>query len=300
LRNSKKKLERMFDRPEFRHVLPNFWSVASEYEIVPDESREDHLKKIVVKNGHPKDTYVPFQETDLFVSFIRLVARGKPSDESVLDWVGAYGLLRKAQDGVQKGVEEDKDRALAIRGLNQAPELVGDFIAEALQARSALNLYTDLSSGSIDDLRRRIGGIPDKNEGGEPLSDLDFYFLEKWGHEVDKVGRPDSSDLGLTSSAWLEGIVLSRIENVRPALYSDFGLNSTFGSYRPTPSWECPDLISAIYLQLYLWITEGLPMRRCIIPTCGTPFPITRSNKKVCSVSCRSNLRHYPELQHRR
>jgi hypothetical protein len=70
-------------------------------------------------------------------------------------------------------------------------------------------------------------------------------------------------------------------------------------AYRPVQSWNCPDLLSAIYLQLYLWMTESLPMRRCVNPPCGTPFPLTRKDKQVCSRSCGSNLRHYPHLQQR-
>jgi hypothetical protein len=54
------------------------------------------------------------------------------------------------------------------------------------------------------------------------------------------------------ASVKLEATLMNKIENVRPTLYSDFGVQSTFGNYKPTPSWECPDLISAIYLQLYL------------------------------------------------
>jgi hypothetical protein len=297
LRSSEKKLERMFNRPEFRHVLPDFWLVASEYDIVP-ESPGSLLEKIVVKKVHPKEPYVPFQKPDLFLSFTRLVARGKPSNESILGWVSEYGLLRRLEDGDQD--KDDKDQGPAIRELNQAPEPVENFVGEALKARSTLNLYTDLGSGGIDDLRRRIGILRDKNERLELLSDLDTYFVESWGKEADKVGHTDSSGFGLMASVQLKATVMGKIEKVRPALYSDIGLYSPFDRYRPTPSWECPDLISAIYLQLYLWIIEGLPMRRCVIPTCGTPFPMTRRDKKVCCDTCRSNLRHYPELQRSR
>jgi hypothetical protein len=280
-------------------VVSQFWLVASEYEIVP-ELPESRFEKIVVKKVDPKDTYVPFQKPDLFVSFARLAGKGKPSNERILGWVGRYGLLRKAQDEGQGKDKKNKDRGLAIRELNQAPELVEDFVGEALQVRSVLDLYTDLNSGTIDDLRRRIGVLRNKRARGGRLSDLDAYFVESWGQEADRVGYPDSSSLGLMASVNLEASVMKKLENVHPSLYSDFGISSSFGSYKPTPTWECPDLISAIYLQLYLWIVEGLPMRRCAIPSCRTPFPMKRSDKQVCSDSCRSNLRNYPELQRHR
>jgi hypothetical protein len=280
-------------------VVSQFWLVASEYEIVP-EFPGSPLEKIEVKKVDPKDTYVPFQESDLFASFARLARKGKPSNERILGWVSKYGLLREAQDEGQGKYKKNKDRGLAIRKLNQAPEPVEDFVGEALQVRSVLDLYTDLNSGTIDDLRGRIGVLRKKYSRGGLLSDLDTYFVESWGQEADRVGRFDSSSLGFMTSVKLEAIVMSNLENVRPSLYSDFGISSTFGSYKPTPTWECPDLISAIYLQLYLWIVEGLPMRRCAIPSCRTPFPMKRSDKQVCSDTCRSNLRHYPKLQRRR
>jgi hypothetical protein len=298
LKDSEKKLERMFGRPEFRHVLSSFWVAASEYTIVP-EAPASTLEKIVVKKVQPKKTYLPFQDPDLFVSFTKLVARGKPSNASILNWVDTYGLLRKAKDGEQ-GRDENMDRALEIRELNQADEPVETFVSEALQALSVLNLYTDLSSGSIDDLRRRIGVLRDKHKRWGLLSNLDTYLVEEWDSEADEVGHSDTRGLGFMASVKLEATLMNKIENVRPTLYSDFGVQSTFGNYKPTPSWECPDLISAIYLQLYLWIVEGLPMRRCAIPSCRTPFPMKRSDKQVCSETCRSNLRHYPELQRRR
>ena len=280
-------------------MLSQFWLVASEYQIAP-ESPGSLLENIAVKKVDPKDTYVPFQESDLFVSFARLAGKGKPSNERILGWVGKYGLLRKAQDEGQGMDKKNKDQELAIRELNQAPEPVEHFVGEALQVRSVLDLYTDLNSGTIDDLRERIGVLRNKYARWGLLSDLDTYFVEAWGQEADRVGHPDSSNLGLMASVNLEASVMRKLKNVRPSLYSDFGVRSTFGNYKPTPTWECPDLISAIYLQLYLWIVEGLPMRRCAIPSCRTPFPMKRSDKQVCSDTCRSNLRHYPELQRRR
>ena len=63
--------------------------------------------------------------------------------------------------------------------------------------------------------------------------------------------------------------------------------------YRIPRSWKCPDLLSAMYLQLYLLITDSEPMRRCQNPACGLPFPATRKNRMYCNDTCRSNARHY-------
>jgi predicted nucleic acid-binding Zn ribbon protein len=52
-------------------------------------------------------------------------------------------------------------------------------------------------------------------------------------------------------------------------------------------------LLSAIYLQFYLLVTDNKPMRHCENPACGMPIPITRKDKRFCNASCRSNARHY-------
>ena len=38
-------------------------------------------------------------------------------------------------------------------------------------------------------------------------------------------------------------------------------------------SYECPNLLSALYLQFWLMILNRLPMRYCDYEKCGTPFP---------------------------
>jgi hypothetical protein len=57
-----------------------------------------------------------------------------------------------------------------------------------------------------------------------------------------------------------------------------------------SPSWECRDLPSAIYLQFYLMATRHKPIRYC--EYCGQPFEVTRKDKSVCGPSCRSGRRY--------
>jgi hypothetical protein len=55
----------------------------------------------------------------------------------------------------------------------------------------------------------------------------------------------------------------------------------------------CPDLLSAVYLQFYLMVTDNKPLRRCENPACGLPFPAKPKHKRFCNASCRSNARNY-------
>jgi hypothetical protein len=56
-------------------------------------------------------------------------------------------------------------------------------------------------------------------------------------------------------------------------------------------SWHCPDLISAIYLQLFLLATKNTPMRFC--KACQTPLPAKPRHKRFCNSTCRSNARNH-------
>lgn len=50
-----------------------------------------------------------------------------------------------------------------------------------------------------------------------------------------------------------------------------------------------PNLLAAIYLQLVHFFTEQAATRRC--DWCGTPYPLTKSNRRFCSDGCRSSGR---------
>ena len=60
------------------------------------------------------------------------------------------------------------------------------------------------------------------------------------------------------------------------------------------PSYKCPDLLSAIYLQFYLQVTKNKAPRFCENPSCGELFFPTKSNQRHCpGDACRSNAYYY-------
>jgi hypothetical protein len=271
---------RLLDREDFG-IRP-VWFVADEYDY--DGSDNIFVKKV----GECTPTH-PLEDADLFLSFARLWARGKPSRRSVLNWVNKHGLLTLAHS--------DQPLITPHTKLNQAPIALEKFRAEALRARSALDLYTDLFEGGIDALKKRINALRDDNlHFGRPLSELDRYFVDNWGEVPDESGWDDGTLL-FVAARRLEGFVLSRVEEVRLGFWGELVPWDPSRAYKPVQSWRCPDLLSTIYLQFYFMMTDALPMRRCLNPACELPFPATRRNKRVCSRSCRSNLRHYPHLQ---
>ena len=283
MRNRRRDMERIVDREEF-HIRPK-WPVAEKYDI--DDSRN-----VVVKETGDWDITTPLEDPDLFLSCARLAARGRPSDESILGWVSEHGLLTLKEKG--------KHPADGSGGeLNQASISLDDFVAEVLRARSAVDLYTILNDGSVQDLKKWVRHISEGYRQMKPLSEIDDFFYKRWPDISDEPSWADGT-LQWVAITILEGFVKRKLADVQPDFWGEILPETPPNAYKPAPSWHCPDLLSAIYLQLYLWMTSSLPMRRCIIPTCRTPFPVTRANRRVCSPSCRSNLRHYPHLQQRR
>lgn len=275
MRMPKRKLERYLNREDFGLAgLP--WFVAEEYGI----NSED---KIIVKRVGRPSLYTPLKDPNLFFSFAKLASRGRPSDKSILRWVTNYGLPRAKR--------EDKPPFLSNDELNQAPMAIKELADESLQAHSALNLHADLDKGDVEALRERIGKLREADERGKPLSQMDKMLVADWGNEayVDIRG----SNLPWMAEVTLAVFVTSKVEGVRLGLRGSGFWGSSDGSYRPVQALECPDLYSAMYLQFYLLITGGLPMRRCKHPSCRMPFPVTHNNKWFCTPTCRSGMRHH-------
>jgi hypothetical protein len=281
MRGLKDRFEGVTERTDLLYAGP-LWGVAEGYDL----AMGPRGKKVGIEDTGEWRLYAPLQEPDLFLSFARLASRGKPSAKTVLRWVSKYGLLRRAD-------EECEDVKLPDGELNQSPVLVDGFAAEALEARSALALYTDLSVGGVEALRKRIGELREEYETGGKLSEMDRYFAREWGEAVGKTDMYPRDNLQFVATALLEGFVRDKLEGVRPALWSGETSGAWAGRYRPTQSWKCPDLLSAVYLQFYLLMTNSLKMRLCENPACHMPIPVTRKNRRFCSSTCRSNMRHY-------
>ena len=286
----KKKLERVTEREDFG--LAGFsWVVAEKYAI------DSENNVIIERAGKKPRLYAPLEEPELFTSFAKLASRGRPSDKNILSWIHKYGLLKKRapeQGAPFFAYPEPNSSTIPRNDPNQAPITVQEFQNEAMQAYSALNLHADLVRGDISTLRNRLGKLRSRKKD-EELPQVDEELVEKWEHEADGDAR--GSNLPWMAEAMLASFVTSKVEGVRLSLWGSGYWGSSDGAYKPLPTWECSDLLSAIYLQFYLLIVDGLPMRRCKVPSCQTPFPLTRKDKLVCDATCRSNLRHYPELQ---
>jgi hypothetical protein len=250
----------------------------------------------------------PFADPDLALSFARLGARGKPSPNGIEKWVSKYGLLFRQDEGLPG------DRILEDGRVNQKPMEVYKFTQVVFRFRSLLHLYAEIRGGDLRAVRQRIR---------EPHSTVDqelaAYVLSGLLQDGLPPARPDrameaSVSLSLIKEMALADLFLAdqlsaSLASVRLRTVPGFKIphgaseedqkalmmslfNSPSSRYRLGFSWHCPDLISAIYLQLFLLATKNTPMRFC--KACQTPLPAKPKHKLFCNPSCRSygrNLR---------
>jgi len=227
----------------------------------------------------------PLEDPDLFVSFARLGARGIPSEKRVLRWVNKYGLLKRQDE--RQGPFIVRRYFVEKRTLNQAPASLAEFRAEVRDARGALELYDILKRRDADAMRAKISGF----EG-----QLERHSLPRvYRSLVRTTGETfalDRTDRAIRKASWnLQEFVKQKVAPVRLDI-SGWGLEPVSdSSYAPVQSWECPDLLSAIYLQFYLWMVGAWPMRICANPRCSTPFAANRTDKEYCTDACRSAAR---------
>jgi len=276
------------------------WQVAKSYKI---------LSGVIYADDPQPEPYTltdAFWEPDLFFSFARLGARGEPSENSILRWVSEHGLLRRENEmqGPRSGTE-----------VEQAPITVAGFRAEVLCARQLLTFYMNIREEDFEALKSKIYETAEKRHLSSYWPNTPPTDLEKRLSHYRDVASNARKALGLlhenapfdepewtSVERWdvfmalgaLQEIVRDRLADVRLDFARNWTASQPIGSdYRIPRSWDCPDLLSAMYLQFYLLITDFEPMRRCQNPACGLPFPATRKNKRFCNATCRSNARNY-------
>jgi hypothetical protein len=175
------------------------------------------------------------------------------------------------------------------RTLNQAPISLDDFRTEVSNAHSALGLYKVLRERDVSELRARVEAAREKEkEAHVVFSEVD-KGLADIGNTV--LTTQWTMTLVFRAAMILELFVKQKVASVRLGFSDPVDRPVKAPVYTPIQSWNCPDLLSAVYLQFYLWMIKAWPMHICAYERCSTPFPATRKDKIFCSDNCRSAAR---------
>jgi hypothetical protein len=163
---------------------------------------------------------------------------------------------------------------------------VAEFRQQVRYARELLMLYAQIARGETDKIRARID---------KPESALDKEIRRKFKSSSHKALTITSVDGGwrMDTRALCAAFPVL-VESVKEYI-SDVRIRPEAPLDEPWQSYECPNLLSALYLQFWLMILNRLPMRYCDYEKCGTPFPFGRSDNETCSVTCRSMKRYVPK-----
>jgi hypothetical protein len=248
------------------------WPVAERYDV---------WKGHLYPQGYLFTWSVPLVEPDLFLSFARLAARGEPSKAGIRAWVHRHGLLSRA--------DEDREDVFLDDGtLNQAMTLE-DFRAEARAAYKALTLLEAIRGKNYEALRARLSYSKD---GVRPAIVNRGSYLADVCLDGEPIPRAVSADHVLSdddvlsaSQVGLEFMVERKLTGVRLSFGRDYKHPRPLSSYRSRLVPKCPDLRSALWLQLGFLIEDKRLLRNCEV--CGMPFPLTRPDRWVCNPTCR-------------
>ena len=250
----------------------------------------------------------PLSDPNLFLSFARLGSHGEPSEKSILRWVRARGLL-KGRDRLR---ESDFAGATAFGPLleqheriEQHPVSVDEFRKEVRSARQMLRLYADVRGRDYEAIAEWFLPETPQTPRAPAQSTMVEKYLDHWRNsEYDSVRwmlqqgmttrRSESEWLIGTAKSALLGAVAYSVRDIRLTLTDlrapgNQGRNPLYARR----TMQCPDLLSALYLQFYLLVTDNKPMRHCENPACGMSFPAKPKHKRFCNASCRSNARNY-------
>ncbi len=226
----------------------------------------------------------PLTKPGLFLSFARLGKGlgegGAKANRSILGWVEQHGVP----------VDERKSLGVAnpLRGIDPGPAAmtVEGFKTQARRAWWLLDLYTDIRSQDVERIKGRVRDP--ESFVDEKLRETFEEAYSEWG-----ISTGRARDVLWLGFYVLTEMVGESLSGVRLGVSVDSPDRFDPKSPRFEQAWRCPDLLSAMYLQFYLLITNKTPMRRCESPICGLPFPLTRKDKRFCNSTCRSNFRNH-------
>jgi hypothetical protein len=251
--------------------------------------------------------YQPLAETELYVDFARLGSHGQPQDSSVRRWSEKYGLLTglpsrergslEPEDFLAP-VERDREKRNRVRESRHAEILehsmkLQDFRRESRTVSQLLGLYHDLRARDggavLEVFTSPLPAWPDT-----PVTIVDrhlrAYRDRDYRREVEGYGLDlEHHHIRLAHDLLQRCVNLKLRElDLRPSMGWNFWDVPTkrSASLGFELRWSPPDLLAAIYLQLFHLFTDQAATRRC--DWCGTPYPLTRKDRRWCDGNCRS------------
>jgi hypothetical protein len=172
-----------------------------------------------------------------------------------------------------------------------------DFRTEVRFANQLLNLYADVRAQNLPAIRDRFTARPDYPRLARQTP-IDSYLENAWGSPLGGKDQVALAQKGIQSLPEYYGSAVNLLMSSLSHAVRSVRLSLTDWDLLERPPTlsrmlTCPDLLSAMYLQFYLLVTNHKPMRRCENPACRLPFPVTRKDRYYCNATCRSNARNY-------
>lgn len=274
------------------------WIIAEQYEKVNSKIRVEKL-------GDYR-AYCPVENdgsADLFNSFTKIGGNERLFDKRILDWVGRHGLLQREyyeRDRIKESpcldyygpyrlfVRDKRVSAGEQKMLNQASISVDDFRIKVQEAQSAVQLYRYLYTRDFSGLRNWIEQL--RQQVRLPNQVEEMLLRDRTGYP--KTSEPMSATEVMMITTRFEAFLTRQIAGVKVSLSSSHNSSRSLEyNYAPRRTYRCPDLLTAIWLQFYLAVTERHPLKHCANPSCFTLFFPNDGRQKYCGSGCRSTGR---------
>lgn len=276
-----------FTWAESLNTNPYIWAVANGYEVVDGQ--------IKVSKVGARTEYDPLggslESSKLFNSFVKLRgSKRRPSSDRgfqkrIHEWVHKYGLLQRQKTYEETNQKDEWDR-YKEGFVNQAPVSLEEFKEHVREARSAADLYLYFYRKDFAGLARWRDTL---DEAERKDGDLDKVERRVLLHL-----RPRDNTLSDNSIAilvtWFDVFLSKKLSDVEVSMSTSWYFIQG-EKYAPRRKYHYHDLISAIWLQFYLAITQGNEPRICRNSNCQAPFFPERADRVTCSDGCRSSSR---------
>lgn len=274
---------------------PYIWAVANGYDVVDGQ--------IEVSKVGARTTYDPLGESlkssKLFNSFVKLRgSKRRPSSdrgfqERVHEWVHKYGLLQRQETYETPALflrEETNQKDEWDRGkerfVNQAPVSLEEFKEHVREARSTADLYLYFYRKDFAGLARWRDTLDEAERKDGDLDKVERHILQQLRPRGNTVS--DNSIALLVT--WFDVFLSKKLSDVEVSMSTSWYFIKG-EKYAPRRKYRYHDLISAIWLQFYLAITQGNEPRICRNSNCQAPFFPERADRVTCSDGCRSSSR---------